>query len=140
MSSLEPEQAQRVVAALDLHREELASAVAEFLSQALPMVGLDPAMPDRAAQHRERMRSTAQRFHQLVQLGVTADWSLVSYEFSWTAAVLGRMGITWDHQLTLIDAYFEAARALGGWSADDLAALAQIAAQFRSVGAKAYTN
>jgi|GEM_PF-2215583 len=126
-----------VARALDAHREELSDQVAEALAGSLPMVGLSPAAPDRAARHHERMRSTAQRFHQLVQLGVTADWGLVAHEYAWTARVLTQLGITWEHQQSLLDTYFQAARALP-WADEERNTLDGIIAHVRVLGAEAY--
>lgn len=121
-------------------RPTLVARVADQLAASLPMVGLAAATAHRAALHHERMRATAERFHDLVQLGVSADWDLVSFEYGWTARVLEPQGISWDHQLALIQAYFAAAEQAEQWSEEEQAALAAIAAQIRASGAANYST
>lgn len=126
-----------VANALEARREEIGALVADSLAYALPMVGLSPALEDRAARHHERMRTTAQRFHQAVQTGVLFDWSMVAHEFSWGGRVLPRHGVTADHLQTLIDTYFQAAATLP-WGEEERAALERIAAKVRALAAQEF--
>lgn len=126
-----------VAQALETHREELGAAVADALAAGLPMVGLKPGLEDGAARHHERMRSTAQRFHQIVQAGVTLEWSMVAHEFGWGARVLSGHGVTSEHLHALIDTYFQAAAGLP-WSDEERAALDGIAARVRQLAELAY--
>lgn len=122
---------------LEARREEIGALVAGSLAGTLPMVGLSPDLEDRAARHHERMRATVGRFHQMVQVGVTADWGLVAHEYSWTSRTLTRLGITWEHQLSLIHAYFQAAASLP-WSDEERTVLDQIAGRLSAIGEQAY--
>jgi hypothetical protein len=119
-------------------RPVLISRVADQLAASLPMVGIDAAAHHPVALHHERMHMTAERFHDLVQLGISTNWELVSFEYGWTARVLGPQGITWDHQQTLLDAYFTAAEQADQWSEEERAVLTALAAQLRARGAAIY--
>jgi hypothetical protein len=129
---------QTVAARLAELRPALVARVAERLAAALPMVGVAPGAAAPAASHHAQMHATAQRFHDLVQLTVAADPSLASFEYDWTSRVLGPKGVTWEHQLQLIEAYFALARQLGAWSAEEQAELDRLAGRLRSLGEQVY--
>lgn len=118
-------------------RTQLIYAVTDYLA-----VELVPMAPPnvRAMVGRDQLAHTVERFHDLVQLGVTADWGLVADEYGWVARVLGQIGINVDHQQTLIDAYFATATSLHRWDANERLALDQIAAQMRAISATAYAG
>lgn len=119
-------------------RPALIAAVADQLAAQLPMVGIDQQGEGRAAAHHQRMQATAERFHELVLLGATTDWSMVSYEYRWTARVLGPLGITWDHQRTLIASYFAVAERSADWGDEERAVLKRIGERFVNLGAECY--
>jgi hypothetical protein len=84
------------------------------------------------------MESTARRFHEIVEAGVTVDWNLVAFEFDWAGRKLGSMEITWQHQELLIDTYFQEALRLRDWTDSERAALEQIAEHLRDTARAAY--
>lgn len=128
-----------VVDQLETMSAELLAHVAELLSHDLPAVPLSPIDQDARRDHMHRVRMTVERFHCLVQIGVTVDWQLVLQEYEWAARVLRRLGITWDHQTRLIDTYFSVAIERGQWTADQKAALKRIAEHIRQSGHAVYS-
>jgi hypothetical protein len=119
-------------------RPALLAQVADQLASALPMIGTDSYDPGRAANHHAQMLSTVQRFHDLVQLGTTVDWSLVEFECAWASRMLRSKGGIWNHQAFLSETYFSIARRLVEWSDDERAILAEIASHLYTDGASAY--
>lgn len=122
-------------------RPALVARVAERLAASLPMVGVPPGAAHRAASHHAQMHSTAQRFHDLLQVSVaTGDWGQIGFEYKWAAGVLGPKGVSWEHQLCLIERYFATARELDSWSDEELAALDRMAAELCAVVEPAYNS
>lgn len=119
-------------------RPAIVARVAEQLATIMPMVGVAPSAPNRAASHHVQMHSTAERFHDLVQLCATTEMSLASFEYDWTSRVLQPKGITWEHQLRLIEVYFATAAAVTTWSDEEQQALGELASRLRALGSQAY--
>jgi hypothetical protein len=116
----------------------LVAQVTDQLIAALPPVELDPLDPRGAESHRAHMHSTAQRFHDLVQLGATMDWVLTGFEYEWTSRALGSKGVTWEHQAFLISTYFATAERLASWSDEERETLNHMARHLYADGALAY--
>jgi hypothetical protein len=135
---MEADQLRALASALDRHRDELIRAVATTLSASLPMVGVSVREPDRAAVHREQMATTARRFHEMLQAGLTLDWGLVAQEYAWSRRVLSLRGVTWEHQQALLDAYFAAAGTVRALEDAERAALQQVAERVRQTAADAW--
>jgi hypothetical protein len=132
--------ASRVAALLEASREELIQQTAQTLAAELPMVAVPPHEQVTPTLHKQHMAATARRFHDLVQLAASVDPGMVAHEFGWARRRLQPFGITWDHQLTMIDAYFAAARSQLRWEAEDLHALDELASDIRALGEQAYTG
>jgi hypothetical protein len=130
----------RIIHTLDAQRDDLLARVTEHLQQHVPPIGVAAAAADKDERHHGNMERTAQRFHEIVKAGATIDWSLVGFEFEWAGRKLSSMGATWEHQQVLIDSYFAEALRLHPWSADEQAALQQIAARLREVAQAAYND
>lgn len=128
-----------VVQQLDAMSAELVYHVTEALSPELPPVPLSAADQDARREHKQRIRLTVERFHRLIQIGVTIDWQLVPQEYEWASRVLRGLGITWDHQNRLIDTYFAEAQSRGEWTPDQQAALARIATRVQQSGHSVYS-
>ena len=54
--------------------------------------------------------------------------------------MLAPRGVSWEHQLRLIELYFAVAGRLGSWSDEERTALDRIAARLRETGAVAYSR
>jgi hypothetical protein len=121
-------------------RSPILAQVADQLSATLPMIGVAPYNPGRDASHHANMYATAQRFHDLVQLGATIDWGMIRFEYAWAARTLRPKGVTWDHQTFLIETYFAIASRLANWSDEERAILGQIARHLYAEGALAYAE
>jgi hypothetical protein len=119
-------------------RPAILPQLTEQLIAALPMISLDPRDTSHTASHYAQMYATAQRFHDLVQLGATADWGLTSFEYDWAAHVLQPKGVTWEHQAFLIETYFATAGRLATWSDEERAILDKLAKHLYADGAQAY--
>jgi hypothetical protein len=132
------EQQTRVVQILNEQRDELLYHVTDALVQRMPQLGLPTKSSDRSERHHTNMESTARRFHEIVEAGVTVDWNLVAFEFDWAGRKLGSMEITWQHQELLIDTYFQEALRLRDWTDSERAALEQIAEHLRDTARAAY--
>ncbi len=128
-----------VVQQLDAMSAELVYHVTEALSPELPPVALSEADQNARCEHRQRIRLTVERFHRLIQIGVTIDWQLVPQEYEWASRVLRSLGVTWDHQNRLIDTYFQEARTRGEWTPDQQAALNRIAFRVQQSGHSVYS-
>ncbi len=124
---------------LDAMSAELVYHVTESLGPALPPVALSAADQNARHEHRQRIRLTVERFHRLIQIGVTIDWQLVPQEYEWAARVLRNFGVTWEHQNRLIDTYFHEARSRGNWTPEQQAALDQIATRVQQSGHSVYS-
>jgi hypothetical protein len=132
------ERRRRLASALDNRRGQLVHAVARVLGDKLPIVGVPEQAADRAALHRQQMATTAERFHDMVQVALTIDWGLVVQEYAWSRRVLALRGVTWEHQQVLLDAYFAAAGRLGVWTEADRAALDEVAGRIHKIAADAW--
>jgi hypothetical protein len=119
-------------------RPTLLPQVTDQIAASIPIVGIDPKAEDQFALHHRNMQTTTERFHDLVQVWIDTDWSLLNFEYSWAARVFRPMGITWAHQVSLIDAYFTTARRLEHWNAEELAELDTLAERLRVDGEHAY--
>lgn len=129
-----------VIHALDEMHEELISHVTHVLINDIPPIGVPEHAADHEERHHQNMALTAERFHQIVQAGVSVDWSLVSFEFEWAGRKLTSMGATWENQETLIDAYFDQALRLRTWTDAERATLDQIAGHLRAVAHDAFNK
>jgi hypothetical protein len=127
-----------VMQRLNEKSEDLISHVTQHLITCVPIVGVSPSSEAPELVHHHNLALTARRFHELVQVGVTVDWVLVSADFGWTERKLRPMGITRDHHRALIDAYFAEARTLLPWTPDEHTTLDEIAAHFWQAVEAAY--
>jgi len=123
---------------LNTCRDEVIPRVAIALQPRMPMVHIPAWTTDKVALHAQHMLLTAERFHDIVWVGTTLDWSLVAADFAWAGYVLGRLGITWEHQEWLITTYFAVALGVCDWSEEEQAGLKAIAEQLRQVAQSAY--
>lgn len=133
----EPSQA-TIAARLEAQREALIFQVAALLHERLSALEESRAVDHEAVLQPAHMVSTAQRFHELVQLGARIDWRLIANEYAWGRRVLGRMGVTWAHQEALIATYFEAAGRAQAWTPAERELLAEMAERMRAIARPAY--
>ncbi len=136
---MEPSLEIRIAQALNDMRVSLIAQVTSSLIAHLPQVGIPDFIERKHEQHHQQVQSTVERFHDLVQMATTLDWNMVVYEYEWSSRVLRPMGVTWEHNRTLIDMYFATAIALGNWSHNEREALDVIAARLIEIGAQAYS-
>jgi hypothetical protein len=129
-----------IAEALETMHEDLIHRVVVALTAALPMIGISEQAEDRRMLHQHNMESTVHRFHAIVQNGITVDMRLVAAEYDWAGRKLATMGAHWEHQATLIALYFDEARRLRPWTAEELATLAQIQEQITRTARNAYNE
>lgn len=129
---------QTVAQRLADYQPAIVARVAAQLAAELPMVGVDPHVAHPGAAHHVQMHATAARFHDLVQLYATTEPDLVHFEYDWASRVLQPRGVTWEHQLRLIEVYFTTASQITRWSDEERAALDQLAISLRAIGSRVY--